>query len=265
MAEITYDPTDVDAGEFSADELDSLQVGEQLAEAEDRMLAGKYENAEQLEQAYLNLQQKLGQDSGEDYDEEEEDGEYYDEQDEYYDDEDSALELTPEVYNIIQDEIDEYGALTEETIQALAENLDADELIKLGMDMTESSVADLDPYEIDSIKNFAGGEESYQNLIGWAGENLDAQYIEAYDSIIDSADPAAIQLVVAGLMATYQENVGYEGRMLSGRNAPDVSGIQPFRSQAQVVEAMSDPRYDKDPAYRAEIAERLEISNTFFE
>ena len=264
MAEITYDPTDVDAGEFTADELDSLQVGEQLAEAEDRMLAGKYENAEQLEQAYLNLQQKMGQESGEDYEEEEE-GEYYDEQDEYYDDEDSSLELTPEVYNIIQDEIDEYGALTEETIQALAENLDADELIKLGMDMSDAPVADLDPYEIDSIKNFAGGEESYQNLVSWAGENLDAQYIEAYDSIVDTADPAAIQLVVAGLMATYQENVGYEGRMLSGRNAPDVSGIQPFRSQAQVVEAMSDPRYDKDPAYRAEIAERLEISNTFFE
>ena len=71
--------------------------------------------------------------------------------------------------------------------------------------------------------------------------------------------------MVAGLMATYQENVGYEGRMLSGRNAPDVGGLQPFRSQAQVVAAMSDPRYDNDPAYRADIAARLEISNTFFE
>ena len=59
MPEITYDPTDVDAGEFSADELDSLQVGEQLAQAEDRQLAGKYANAEELEQAYLNLQQKM--------------------------------------------------------------------------------------------------------------------------------------------------------------------------------------------------------------
>lgn len=47
MPEITYDPTDVDAGEFSAEELDSLAVGEQMAQAEDRMLAGKYENAEQ--------------------------------------------------------------------------------------------------------------------------------------------------------------------------------------------------------------------------
>ena len=261
MPEITYNPADPDAPEFSPDELDSLQVGEQLAEAEDRMLAGKYENAEQLEQAYLNLQQKMGEDSGK---EDEEEGEYY-EEDEYYDDEDSSLELTQEVYDIIQDEIDEYGALTEETIQALAENLDADELIKLGMDMTDSPVNDLDPYEIDSIKNFAGGAEAYENLIGWASENIDAQYIDAFDSVVDYGDPAAIQLMVAGLMATYQENAGYEGRMLSGKNAPDVSGIQPFRSQAEVVAAMSDPRYDSDPAYRNDIAQRLEISNTFFE
>ena len=61
--EITYDPTDVDAGEFSPDEMDSLQLGEQLEQAENQMLAGKYANAEQLEQAYLNLQQKMGEQS----------------------------------------------------------------------------------------------------------------------------------------------------------------------------------------------------------
>ena len=256
MTEITYDPTDVDAGEFSADELDSLNVGEQLSQAENRQLAGKYANAEELEQAYLNLQQKMGEDSGQDEDYE------YDEDDEP--DGDPSYEYN-DVYDILQEEIDEYGALTEETIQALAENMDADELIKLGMEMTETDSPDLDQYEVDSIKNFAGGAEAYDNLVSWASENIDVQYIEAFDSVVESADPAAIQLVVAGLMATYQENAGYEGRMLSGRNAPDTSGIQPFRSQAQVVAAMSDPRYDNDPAYRADIAARLEISNTFFE
>ena len=59
--EITYDPSNPDAPEFSPDEMDSLQVGEQLAEAEDQLLAGKYENAEQLEKAYLELQSKLGE------------------------------------------------------------------------------------------------------------------------------------------------------------------------------------------------------------
>ena len=62
MAEITYDPTPVDQQEFSAEELDSLQVGEQLQQAEQQMLAGKYENAgDRPEKAYLELQQKLGE------------------------------------------------------------------------------------------------------------------------------------------------------------------------------------------------------------
>ena len=252
--EITYDPTDVDAGEFSPDEMDSLQVGENLAQAEERQLAGKYANAEELEQAYLNLQQKMGEQStDEEYDEE------YDEEP------DGDPSYNTEVFDVLWEEIEEYGALTDETIQALAENMDADELIQLGMQMNEDTPEDLDQQDVSAIQNFVGGEEAYASLIGWAGENLDQQYIEAFDSVVDTADPAAIQLVVAGLMATYQENAGYEGRMLSGRNAPDVGGIQPFRSQAQVVAAMSDPRYDNDPAYRAESAQRLEISNTFFE
>jgi hypothetical protein len=252
--EITYDPTDVDAGEFSPEEMDSLQVGENLAQAEERQLAGKYANAEELEQAYLNLQQKMGEQStDEEYDEE------YDEEP------DGDPSYNTEVFDVLWEEIEEYGALTDETIQALAENMDADELIQLGMQMNEDTPEDLDQQDVSAIQNFVGGEEAYASLIGWAGENLDQQYIEAFDSVVDTADPAAIQLVVAGLMATYQENAGYEGRMLSGRNAPDVGGIQPFRSQAQVVAAMSDPRYDNDPAYRADIAARLEISNTFFE
>ena len=263
MAEITYDPTDVDAPEFSADEMESLALGEQLEQAENQMLSGKYASAEELEQAYLNLQQKMGQQSGEDYDDEVDEDLEYDWGDDDPDG-DPSFELSQEVFDIIQDEIDEYGALTEETIDALANHLDADELIKLGMDMT-GDYPELNSEDVYNIQAFAGGEESYNNLIGWAADNIDAQYIEAFDNVVDYGDPAAIQLMVAGLMATYQENAGYEGRMLSGRSAPETSGLQPFRSQAQVVAAMSDPRYDNDPAYRADIAARLEISNTFFE
>jgi hypothetical protein len=50
--------------------------------------------------------------------------------------------------------------------------------------------------------------------------------------------------------------------MLSGK-APKTSG-EVFRSQAEVVQAMSDPRYDRDEAYRQDIYERLERSNLKF-
>ena len=60
---LTYNPTDSEAGELTPDEQDSLQVGEKLAGEEEKLLAGKYKNAEELEKAYVNLQQKLGNQS----------------------------------------------------------------------------------------------------------------------------------------------------------------------------------------------------------
>ena len=47
--------------ELTADEQDSLAVGEQITEAQDQLLAGKYKTAEELEKAYGELQKKLGE------------------------------------------------------------------------------------------------------------------------------------------------------------------------------------------------------------
>ena len=263
MPEITYNPADPDAPEFSPEEMDSLQVGEQLAEAEDRMLAGKYANAEQLEQAYLNLQQKMGERGYDPEEDEEPEGEPSYEYDDEVTDYDGSDE---EIASILSDELEEYGELSEDTLDMLAENLSVEELIQVGRELYgPEETPDLSERDVFSVQQFAGGPEQYEQIISWAGENLDPAYTAAYDSVVDTGDANAITLMLAGLMATYQESVGYEGRMLSGRNAPDVSGIQPFRSQAEVVAAMSDPRYDADPAYRNDIAQRLEISNTFFE
>ena len=57
--ESNVETTSVD--NLSAEEQDSLQVGEQMQQAQDQLLAGKYKNAEELEQGYIELQKKLGQ------------------------------------------------------------------------------------------------------------------------------------------------------------------------------------------------------------
>ena len=62
MATLTYDPTPADQPEFTEDELNSIEVGEQLAQQQEQLLAGKYENAQELEKAYLELQSKMGND-----------------------------------------------------------------------------------------------------------------------------------------------------------------------------------------------------------
>ena len=46
--------------------------------------------------------------------------------------------------------------------------------------------------------------------------------------------------------------------MLTGK--PPVQTRDVFRSQAQLVAAMSDARYDNDPAYRQDVIQKLERS-----
>ena len=59
---LTYDPTPADAPELTEDEQNSLEVAEKLGEEEAKQYAGKFENAEELEKAYLELQKKMGSD-----------------------------------------------------------------------------------------------------------------------------------------------------------------------------------------------------------
>jgi len=54
---------------------------------------------------------------------------------------------------------------------------------------------------------------------------------------------------------------GVEGNLVQGKPPSTGSG---FRSQAELVQAMSDPRYDSDPAYRQDVARKLERSNISF-
>ena len=58
---LNYDPTDPNAPEFSEDEQNSLEVADRLGEEENELLAGKYQNAEELEQAYLEYKRSLVQ------------------------------------------------------------------------------------------------------------------------------------------------------------------------------------------------------------
>jgi len=50
--------------------------------------------------------------------------------------------------------------------------------------------------------------------------------------------------------------------LFSGKAAAQQADV--FRSQAEVVRAMADPRYDNDPAYRNDVFEKLERSNIQF-
>ena len=120
---------------------------------------------------------------------------------------------------------------------------------------------DLTDAEMNSVYNSAGGEAEYNRLTAWAADNVPESKLNAFNDIIDRGNATAIQIAVAGLRSEYEAQEGYEGRMLQGRAAAPTSG---FRSQSEVVQAMSDPRYDSDPAYRQDVYDKLERSNVQF-
>ena len=254
---LTYDPTPADAQEFSADEQDSIAVAEKLGQQESDLYAGKFENAEELENAYLELQRKLG--SGDD----EEEQSTLDE-DEYYD------EATSAGIELITDASEEYyaneGQLSADTMEQFKE-MSSNDLVNAYIAIQENNPnqggysPDLTDAEMNSVYNSAGGEAEYNRLTSWAADNVPESKLNAFNNIIDQGNATAIQIAVAGLRSEYEAQEGYEGRMLQGKAARAANG---FRSQAEVVQAMSDPRYDTDPAYRQDVYDKLESSNVQF-
>jgi hypothetical protein len=83
-----------------------------------------------------------------------------------------------------------------------------------------------------------------------------------YDSVMDRGDPNSVFFAVQALFNEYSNQVGEDGQLLTGRTAPDSSSS--FRSQQELVQAMADPRYDRDPAYRQEVMRKLENSDVQF-
>jgi hypothetical protein len=254
---LTYDPSndpEITAAEEERD-AELLSIGEGLQNAQDTLLAGKFQDAEALEKAYIELQKltsrKFAAKSTEDelsQNEEEGDPTDGEEQNDLEDEEDESSSFL----NSIFDEINELGSLSQETADALGEDV-AQALETLAANQ-QQSVA-LSPDETLQVQSIVGGPEAYGQMIQWSSSNLSQGERDAYNEVMDSGNINAIYWAVKGLQSSYQNAVGYDGQMLQGRSASNDG--QTFRSMAELVRAQSDPRYDKDPAYRADVESKL--------
>lgn len=250
--ELTLNPNDEVEGQLSADEQESLEIGERLAQEEQQLLAGKYRSAEELERGYLELQKRLS-------------GKQEDDTTEVEEESTEEVDETEEEVSSLYDEIMESyqkGEWDQDLVKQV-EGMNPIDVVNLFL---ENQQAQSEPVatdaDIEQIQESVGGAEDYTAMIQWASENLSEQEISMYDAVMDKGDPLAMFFAAQALYGRYQDAVGVDGELLTGtapRNSADV-----FRSQAEVVRAMSDPRYDNDPAYRQDIAEKLERSNIQF-
>jgi hypothetical protein len=290
MADTLTVNTEENSSELTAEEQDSLQVGEELAKKQDELLAGKYKNAEDLEKAYIELQKKLGdkddgvqenQETTQEVDTPEPESKTYLEDGSVNYDQVSQ-DYGSEIGGIFKNkgidpyQMDKYfyendGTLSEDMYsklesagfnKSMVDSFLAGRQAESGITQTEEVDERFNTSEINDIQKSAGGEEGYNNLMNWVADSLSETEINAFNDLLDTGNTNQIKLAVEGLNFKYREANGYEGRMLSGK--PPTNSDDVFRSQAQLVAAMSDPRYDSDPAYRADIIAKLDRSDLEF-
>lgn len=276
MTTTTFDTTsDGLTPEQQAAEAKALAQGERIAqaEAEDKtrqfeqadaenesvgLIDGKFKTQQDLLNAYKELQKKLGQENTEDSDDLTENQETTDEQ--------AEPEETNEAVNYMQQlgkEFDETGTISEEAVDRLSQ-MDQKELIKNYLQYYQQSQASaqeaqLQDTAISDIKQSIGGEEAYTEMISWAGQNLDQTEIDNFNSVTATNNPAAIRFAVEALNNRFRGDVGFEAPLISGQKAS--ASVQPYRSNAELARDISNPMYQTDPAFRADVEARLALSN----
>ena len=125
----------------------------------------------------------------------------------------------------------------------------------------EGAAEELAQEEVKGIRDSIGGDEAYGKMVSWALENLSKPEIEAFNEATNTMSGPQLSMMVQGLYTRYQNAMGVEPSLYSGRAA--TSGPTPYRSTAEVVAAMSDKRYGKDVTYTEDVQRRLAGSDVF--
>ena len=278
MSEIVFDATDPDVtAARETEELRLLESGSNLIdkqeadaleqyrrselEANDHtQYAGKFKSAEDLEKAYLELQKKLGNKETDDSSPTDET-----ESDDSAPEEEEVQSPVSKRVDFLKEASDEYysndNELKPETIQKLKE-MPSEELIEAYLELQKNNpVAKAQPLSDDAAKTMVdsvGGQDAYNDTLSWAADNLKPEEVAAYDNVVNSGNEDAIFFAVQALNQRYKDSVGFEGQQISGK-APK-STVKGFRSNAELANAISDPRYRNDPAYRYDIEQKLAAS-----
>ena len=147
------------------------------------------------------------------------------------------------------------GGLTEESYSEL---LDAGIPRTMVDQFIDGQVAVANQLQYQAFEQ-VGGQEAYNDMTDWASNNLPESTIDAFNDAVNSGNSETASLAIQGLQAQYRSVYGSEPSLVTGETRNVTGGV--FESAAQLTQAMRDPRYASDSAYRQEVASKLSRSN----
>lgn len=139
------------------------------------------------------------------------------------------------------------------------------ELEKMGYprEMVDTYIKGLqaaDVADVDAVMGVAGGSDGYKDLTDWAKGNVDEKELTLYNQMVSSGTDNA-KMAVEWLMSKRESAGDVEPTLISGKAT--AAAKDEFRSTQEVVSAMKDSRYGKDPAYTKDVEQKLARSKVF--
>ena len=246
-------PSEIEPVDEKVETPEVQQEEPQTEETQERpeWLPEKFKSAEDMANAYAELEKRMGAGAKEDTEEQPQ-------QTEETTDENTTEEnanYNEAVVEASQEFFANDGQLSDETYQKLEE-------IGLPRDLVDSYAAGqqaLIQSEESEIKSVAGGQ--YDQMAEWANEHLPSEEIDAFDEAVTGGTVQQAKLAVQGLYARYQNANGASQPKLT-QGSVTGSSTMPFKSMQELARAQADPRYRSgDKAYHEEIDRRLSVSN----
>ena len=216
-------------------------------------LPEKFKSAEDMANAYSELEKKMGA-GAEQEEEQQPEEEQSDEQQEDTDTENTDTNTV--IAEASKEFFENDGVISEETYKNLAE-------VGLPKELVDSYAAGqqaLMESEEGSIKAVADG--NWDQMAEWASNNLSPEEINTFDDIVQNGTVDQAKLAAKGLYAQYKAENGVAPRLTQG--SVTGSATMPFKSNQELARAMSDPRYKSgDKSYHEEIDRRIAVSHNY--
>lgn len=160
-------------------------------------------------------------------------------------------------FDALNTEYQENGELAPESYEKLSK-------AGLSEDMVNQYIAGLNATaELTTMKvhNLAGGEDNYNALIEWAGDNLNEAAQGKFNAAVQTGDMEQIEMVLGALKGRYEAAEGSLGeRTRVESSSAGNSTVGGYLSKAEMTADMKDPRYKTDKAFRAQVMNKIKRS-----
>ena len=186
----------------------------------------------------------------------------------------TAEETTPEVIEAIeriqddpenifapwQNEMNTTGTLTEESIKQVAEKTKIPETFIRAHLEAQKRITEI---EAEKARNesvtAAGGVEAWNSLMTWAGKTLSDAEISTYNQMLAGTSEQR-RIAVEALKGRKGGKPDSARPLLEGSRGATPSDVKPYKNDFEMQRDMEKKEYRIDPAFRAEVEERIKAT-----